>query len=57
LRATARPITRGRRTQVWEGEVRDAAGRIVATGRVRLLCLDPDADLAGAQVGVKPRLG
>jgi uncharacterized protein (TIGR00369 family) len=57
LRAVARPITRGRRTQVWEGDVRDATGRVVATGRVRLLCLEPDADLAGTQVGVRPRLG
>ena len=57
LRASAHPVTRGRRTQVWEGVVRDAAERIVATGRVRLLCLEPDAALAGASVGVKPRLG
>jgi uncharacterized protein (TIGR00369 family) len=56
LRATARPLTRGRRTQVWEGEIRDAAGRIVATGRVRLLCLEPGSELAGATVGDKPRL-
>jgi 1,4-dihydroxy-2-naphthoyl-CoA hydrolase len=57
LRATARPLTRGRRTQVWEADVRDAAGRIVATGRVRLLCLEPGSDLAGAAVSAKPRLG
>jgi 1,4-dihydroxy-2-naphthoyl-CoA hydrolase len=57
LRGTARPITRGRRTQVWEGEIRDISGRIVATGRVRLLCLEPDAELSGARVGPKPRLG
>ena len=57
LRATARPITRGRRTQVWEGEVRDASGRIVATGRVRLLCLEPDSDLAGVAVGTPSRVG
>jgi uncharacterized protein (TIGR00369 family) len=47
LRATARPLTRGRRTQVWEGTITDAEGRIAATGRVRLLCLEPDAVLAG----------
>jgi 1,4-dihydroxy-2-naphthoyl-CoA hydrolase len=57
LRATAKPLTRGRRTQVWEGVVRDASERIVATGRVRLLCLEPDAALAGATVGIKPRVG
>jgi 1,4-dihydroxy-2-naphthoyl-CoA hydrolase len=57
LRATARPLTRGRRTQVWEGEIRDAGGRLVATGRVRLLGLDPEATLAGAAVGAKPSVG
>jgi 1,4-dihydroxy-2-naphthoyl-CoA hydrolase len=51
LRATARPLTRGRRTQVWEATVTDGAGRVVATGRVRLLCLDPDSDLAGEKAG------
>ena len=39
LRATARPITRGRRTHVWEADVRDADGALLATGRVRLLVL------------------
>src|ERR1051326_3141507 len=29
LRATARPLTRGRRTQVWEATVTDDAGRAV----------------------------
>jgi 1,4-dihydroxy-2-naphthoyl-CoA hydrolase len=53
LRATARPLTRGRRTQVWEGTIVDAAGRVVATGRVRLLCLDADVVLAGELVTVK----
>ncbi len=45
LRATARPITRGRRTQVWEAQVEDEQRRIVATGRVRLLCVERDAAL------------
>jgi uncharacterized protein (TIGR00369 family) len=54
LRVTARPITRGRRTQVWEGTVTDAGGRIAATGRVRLLSLEPEAALAGSTVDVKP---
>ena len=56
LRATARPLTRGRRTQVWEGTVTDANGRTVATGRVRLLCLEPDAELAGKTTGKNPRI-
>jgi uncharacterized protein (TIGR00369 family) len=42
LRATARPITRGRTTQVWEAEVRDGEDRVLATGRVRLLCVPRD---------------
>jgi uncharacterized protein (TIGR00369 family) len=44
------PLTRGRRTQVWEATITDAGGRLVATGRVRLLCLDPGTDLAGKTV-------
>ena len=51
LRAVARPLTRGRRTQVWEVTVTDAGGRVAATGRVRLLCLDPESDLAGEKAG------
>jgi uncharacterized protein (TIGR00369 family) len=47
LRATARPLTRGRRTQVWESAIVDSEGRVAATGRVRLLCLEADAVLAG----------
>jgi 1,4-dihydroxy-2-naphthoyl-CoA hydrolase len=50
LRATAKPLTRGRRSQVWEGTITDAEGRLVATGRVRLLCLEPDAAVAGQKV-------
>jgi 1,4-dihydroxy-2-naphthoyl-CoA hydrolase len=47
LTVTARPVTRGRRTQVWEAVVTNEDGRTCATGRVRLLCLDSGADLAG----------
>jgi uncharacterized protein (TIGR00369 family) len=50
LHAVATPITRGRRTQVWEASVLDEKDQIVATGRVRLLCLEPDQALAGEQV-------
>ncbi len=51
IRVTARPVTRGKRTQVWEGIVTDPEGRILATGRVRLLCLEGGVDLAGKPVG------
>lgn len=50
LYAVATPITRGRQTQVWEARVIDEEDRTVATGRVRLLCLDADQSLAGEQV-------
>lgn len=59
LRATARPLTRGRRTQLWEANITDEEGRLVASGRVRLLCLEQEAALGGAAVelpsGGQPR--
>ncbi len=55
LTVTATPLSRGRRAQVWEGNVRDDQDRLVATGRVRLLCLAPDAELAGQKVEVVQR--
>jgi uncharacterized protein (TIGR00369 family) len=45
LHAAATPITRGRRSQVWEASVRDEQERLVAVGRVRLLTLEPERDL------------
>jgi uncharacterized protein (TIGR00369 family) len=52
LAITASPVTRGRRSQVWQAEVRDAQGNLLAQGRVRLLCLDADASLAGGALKV-----
>jgi uncharacterized protein (TIGR00369 family) len=40
LRCIAKPITRGRTTHVWEAEVLDTENKVVASGRVRLLCTD-----------------
>jgi 1,4-dihydroxy-2-naphthoyl-CoA hydrolase len=40
LKATATPIHIGRRAQLWEAAIVDEGGRVVATGRVRLFCLD-----------------
>lgn len=40
LTGTARPVTRGRTTQVWEASIRDEQQNLVAQGRVRLLCID-----------------
>lgn len=52
LRATARPLMRGRRTQVWEATVTDDAGRTVATGQVRFIVLEQGASLAGETVRI-----
>ena len=50
LHAVSTPITRGRRTQVWEARVLDDKDQIVAAGRVRLLCIEPEQAIAGEQV-------
>jgi uncharacterized protein (TIGR00369 family) len=50
LHATARPLMRGRRTQVWEASVIDDSGRLVATGRVRLIALESGSSLAGQTI-------
>ncbi len=54
LRARAVPLARGRRTQVWEVTVSDQDGRRVASGRVRVLCIDKDASIAGEKVALPP---
>ncbi len=56
LRATALPLVRGRRSQVWEVSITDAEGRMVASGRVRLLSLEPGSSVAGETVGVSRAL-
>lgn len=48
----ARPIHRGHQTQVWEVEVRGDDGKVAATGRVRMLCLEPGAQIAGQTVAL-----
>lgn len=50
IRVIATPITRGRRSQLWEATARDGDGRIVATGRVRLLCIQTGSQLAGKPI-------
>ena len=47
LHAKGTPLSRGRRAQVWEVAIHDDEGRLVATGRVRLLLLEADAQVAG----------
>ncbi len=40
LHAVARPVTRGRSSQVWEAWIRNDQEELVAQGHVRLLCVD-----------------
>lgn len=47
----ALPLTRGRRTQLWEVQITHE-GQLVATGRVRLLGIEQDTALAGETVTV-----
>jgi uncharacterized protein (TIGR00369 family) len=55
LHAVAKPLARGRRSQVWEGSVFDDQGKLAASGRVRLLVLEPEAELAGTKAGIPER--
>ncbi len=52
LRCAARPLVLGKRSHVWEAEVRDDQDRLIATGRVRLLVLEPGAEVSGEVVGL-----
>jgi len=42
LQARALPVTRGRTTHVWQAEITDQQGRVIAQGTVRLLCVTED---------------
>jgi 1,4-dihydroxy-2-naphthoyl-CoA hydrolase len=53
LRATGRPVHRGKRSQLWDAVVCDGGGRVVATGRVRLMVLEGGASIAGEVVNLK----
>ena len=46
LRCTARPLLLGKRTHVWEAGIHDDQGRLVASGRIRLMVLEPGAAVA-----------
>jgi 1,4-dihydroxy-2-naphthoyl-CoA hydrolase len=41
LRARATPLHAGRRAQLWECNIVDTDERLIATGRLRILCVDP----------------
>ena len=47
LRCTARPLTLGKRSHVWQADIQDDQDRLVASGRVRLMVLEPGAAVAG----------
>jgi 1,4-dihydroxy-2-naphthoyl-CoA hydrolase len=47
LRAIAVPLNRGRRTQLWEVRVETEDRKLAASGRLRTLCLEDGAALAG----------
>jgi uncharacterized protein (TIGR00369 family) len=47
LTATATPITRGRRSHLWQCDIVDDQGRLIATGRVRLHSFEPGEEIAG----------
>jgi 1,4-dihydroxy-2-naphthoyl-CoA hydrolase len=53
LTATALPLMRGRRTQVWQAKVTNEKGQTVAEGKVRLISLDQGAAIAGETVQLK----
>jgi 1,4-dihydroxy-2-naphthoyl-CoA hydrolase len=53
LTATALPLMRGRRTQVWQAKVTNEKGQTVAEGKVRLISLEQGAAIAGETVGLK----
>jgi len=47
LHAIATPLNRGRRTQLWEVRIETEDGKLAASGRLRTLCLEDGAVLAG----------
>jgi 1,4-dihydroxy-2-naphthoyl-CoA hydrolase len=57
LTVRATPLIRGRRSQVWEATIRGMDEKPVASGRVRLLCLEPETELAGSTVTAPGPLG
>jgi 1,4-dihydroxy-2-naphthoyl-CoA hydrolase len=50
LRARAIPLHAGRQAQLWECAISDEGERLIATGRLRVFCVDPPgAGRAGAE--------
>ena len=53
LRCTAKPLVVGKRSHVWEAAIHDDQGYLVASGRVRLMVLEPGAEVAGKEVALQ----
>ena len=53
LVARATPLVRGRRSHVWEVRITDGDERLIATGRVRVLCLDAGTAVAGETLAIQ----
>ena len=53
LRGMARPLFLGKRSHVWEAGIHDDQNRLVATGKVRMMVLEPGAEAAGVKVEMK----
>ena len=53
LRCVARPVHRGRRSHVWTADVHDEQGHLLATGRVRLIVLEPGSAAGGETVELR----
>src|ERR1700694_3659137 len=47
LTATATPLARGRRRQLWQCEIVDEAGRLISAGRGRLASFEPGVEVPG----------
>ncbi len=53
LTVTGKPLVKGKRTQLWEANITNQAGELVATGRVRLICLEAGSNVAGEAAAMK----
>lgn len=52
LTGRAVPLHRGRSSHVWEVTLRDGEDRLVATGRVRMMCVEAGSEIAGGRIEV-----
>ncbi|MDY7092084.1 MAG: PaaI family thioesterase [Acidobacteriota bacterium] len=53
LRCTAKPLKIGRRTHVWNADIHDDEDRPIASGRVRMMILDPGDRAGGREVRIE----